>query len=119
MNIPDKTLSWAGLFGCWLYLITCITFDIIDPVPNEEMSDPDKLYFISQFLLMDTLIFIGYQKLKHLNKWHEWQWFGFMMLSFSQTTKNIFFNPTIRTINDYFYLLVVVIFVIYKLKKKQ
>lgn len=121
--VKGKVLSTLGLIMCWVYLMACITYDILDKQTMPEVNDPGRanplLYCIPLYLLMDTLIFCAYSNFKKYGKYHEFQWFGFIMLSASQTTKNIFFNPTIQTFNDYFYLAVIIIYVIFRLVKKK
>lgn len=123
ITIKGKPLSIIGLCACWIYLITCILFDILDnptiELPYDAgLADP-RLYYVPLYGLLDVMLYCAYATFKVFGKYHNVQWFGFIMLSASQTSKNIFFNATVRTVNDYVLLIIVIIYIIYQLFIKK
>lgn len=118
-------ISIIGLLFCWLFLAGNITYDLLDnPNPNlvypEDLGLADaRIYFVPLFLLVNVLILGSYYNYKGIGKWHEVQWLIFFLLSTNQTVKNIFFDATVRTVNDYVFLGLILIYLFYQIIKRK
>lgn len=117
--------SILELSFCWLFLIANIIYDWVDN-PNPDLVYPEdkgladsRIYFIPLFALVSSLIFGAYNSYKEFGKWHKVQWFLFFLLSVNQVIKNVFFDATVRTYNDYALLLAILIYLCYQFLLKR
>lgn len=111
-------LNIVCLSSLGLYLLGNIAYDLtnkptIEQLPDPGLANPYLVYIpMAIFLYFMTLFGKDYTK-NQLPKFHIWWWF-FNILSISQCVKIILFNPFVQTINDYFFMILAIVGVIYK-----
>lgn len=105
--MSKKAFNIIALLGCLGYLIGNILYDTVSKNPY--------IYYIPLGIMIFTLVLLSWQNTKEgiLKEF----WLGFLILSVSQVIKFTIFNPFVQTINDYAWLLVVVVFIVRRIHR--
>jgi len=109
-------LNIFALASCGLFLAGNITYDQLG---TDEQPPDYRIFYVPLSVMIFALILLCKESAKLQGNTIQALWWFFLWLSISQMIKMWLFNPFIKTINDYGFLVVALIFFFYKLLKKQ
>lgn len=106
-----KWFNISALAACLLYLVCNIIYGITD---SPESPADARIFFVPMALSMTALIVVAY---KNSPKKTKPYWWAFICLAIQQVVKFIGFNFYEEMKTDYIILLLIVIGLIYKIRK--
>lgn len=107
--MSKKAFHIIALLGCLTYLIGNIAYDLWVKNPY--------IYYIPLGVMTVALILLAYQ---HAQSYLIRElWLCFLLLSISQLIKFTIFNPFVQTVNDYAWLLVVIVVTFRRINRKN
>lgn len=111
-----RCLNIFALVSCLLFLIGNVYYDQFD---TPESPVDYRVFYIPLALMVFSLILLAKEYAKLQGKVIQVCWGLFFWLSVGWLIKFCLFNPFLKTINDYVYLGMIIIYGITELKKKK